>query len=198
MSRGRKPAKDLSFRDKKIVEQYNSTSSPMPLLTKKYRISKQRIYEILKRAKSLGYSIKRQNLLFRYHDIHQCEVCNKILKIAEKDELVTRRHLAQMLSIGEGVCNRHLDRLKGSGFISKKFATIRSDRLVQALQCYKYESLPPAVVGRKFGYKNFYSILSYQKKKGINVKRILKSPLVSNLKQEEPMAILPSMDQTEF
>jgi len=193
MRRGRKPAKDLSFRDKKIVEQYNSASAAVPLLTKKYCISKQRIYEILKRAKRMGYVIKRQNVLALYHDVHQCEVCNKILKIAEKDELITRRHLAQRLSIEVDACNRHLDSLKGSGFISKKFATIRSDRLVQALQCYKYESLPPAAVGRKFGYKNFYSILSYQKKKGINVKRMLKSPLVSNLKQEEPMAIIPAM-----
>jgi Mor family transcriptional regulator len=198
MSRGRRPAKDLSFRDRKIVEQYNSTSDAMPLLTKKYRVSKQRIYEILKRAKRLGYVIKRQNLLARYHDVHQCEVCNKILKIAEKDELITRRHLAQMLRIEVGVCNRHLDRLKGSGFISKKFATIRSERLVHALRCYKYDILSRAAVGRKFGYKNFYSILSYQKKKGINVKRMLKSPLVSNLKQEEPMAIFPSMSQNEF
>jgi len=193
MSRGRKPAKDLSFRDKKIVEQYNSTSCAMPLLAKKYSISKQRIYEILKRAKRLGYVIKRQNLLTRHHDFHQCDVCKKILKIAEKDELITRRHLAQMLSIEVGVCNRHLDRLKGSGLISKIFATLRSDRLVKALRCYKYESLPPAAVGRKFGYKNFYSILSYQRKKGVNLKKMLKSPLVSNLKQEEPMAIFPSM-----
>ena len=198
MNRGRKPAKDLSFRDKKIVERYNSTSDAMPLLAKKYRLSKQRIYEILKRAKKFGYVIKRQNLLARYHDFHQCEVCSKILKIAEKDELITRRHLAQMLNIEVGVCNRHLDRLKGSGFISKKFATIRSDRLAKALRCYRNDSLPPAAVGRKFGYKNFYSILSYQKKKGINVKRMLKSPLVSNLKQGEPMGIFPSMSQNEF
>jgi ribosomal protein S25 len=170
----------------------------MPLLGKKYRISKQRIYEILKRSKRLGYVIKRQKLLARDHDFHQCEVCNKILKIAKKDELITRKHLAQMLRIEVGVCNRHLDRLKGSGFISKKFATIRSDRLVNALWCYKYDSLSPAAIGRKFGFKNFYSILSYQKKKGINVKRILKSPLVSNLKQEEAMAVFPSMSQNEF
>jgi len=198
MTRGRKPAKELNDRDKKIVERYNSTSDSMPLLAKKYRISKQRIYEILKRAKRLGYVIKRQKLLARYHDFHQCEVCNKILKIAKMDELITRKHLAQMLRIEVGVCNRHLNRLKGSGLISKKFATIRSDRLVNALRCYKYDSLPPAAVGRKFGYKNFYSILNYQKKKGVNLKRMLKSPLVSNLKQEEPMTIFPSIGQNEF
>jgi DNA-binding Lrp family transcriptional regulator len=198
MSRGRKPAKELSYRDKKIVERYNSTSDSMPLLAKTYRISKQRIYEILKRAKRLGYVIKRQKLLARYHDFRQCEVCNKILKIAEKDELITRRHLAQMLGTEVGVCNRHLVRLKGSGFISKKFATIRSDRLVQALRCYKYDSLSPAAVGRKFGYKNFYSILSYQKKKGINVERMLRPPSIPHLKEEEEIAIFNSMSQTEF
>jgi DNA-binding Lrp family transcriptional regulator len=198
MSRGRKPSKELSVRDKKIVERYNSTSDTMPLLAKKYGISKQRIYEILKRAKRLGYVIKRQKLLARYHDFHQCEVCNKILKIAKKDDLITRRHLAQMLSIEVGVCNRHLGRLKGSGFISKMFATIRSDRLVKSLQCYRNDSFSPAAVGRKFGYKNFYSILSYQKKKGISVERMLKSPFVSNQKQEEQNAIFPSISQNKF
>src|SRR4030066_141292 len=157
MSRGRKPEKELNSRDKKIVKRYNSTSDTMPLLAKKHGISKQRIYEILKRAKRFGYVIKRQKSLARHHDFHQCEVCNKILKIAKKDNLITRRHLAQMLSIEVGVCNRHLSRLKGSGFISKMFATIRSDRLVKALQSYKNDSLSTAAVGRRFGYKNFYS-----------------------------------------
>jgi len=185
MSRGRKPAKDLSYRDKKIVERYNSTTDTMLILTKKYGISKQRIYEILKRAKRLNYVIKRKRLSALDHDFHQCEVCKKILKIAEKHDLITRKHLAQLLSIGEGVCNRHLNRLKESGVISKLFATIRSDRLVKALQCYQNDSLSPAAVGRKFGYKNFYSILSYQKKKGIRLERMLRSPFISNQKQEE-------------
>jgi DNA-binding Lrp family transcriptional regulator len=198
MSLGRKPSKDLSYRDKKIVERYNSALDSMPSLAKKYGISKQRIHEILKRAKRLGYVIKKQNLSKRFHDFHQCEVCKKILTIAQKDELMTKSQLTQMLNIEVKICNWHLDRLKGSGFISKKFATIRSDRVVKALRCYKVDSLSPAAVGRKFGYKNFYSILSYQKKKGINVERIFKWPTVSELKQEEQMVISPSMSQTEF
>jgi hypothetical protein len=78
------------------------------------------------------------------------------------------------------------------------FATIRSDRLVKALKCYRNDSFSPAAVGRKFGYKNFYSILSYQKKKGISVERMLKSPSIPHLKQEEEIAIFNSMSQTEF
>jgi hypothetical protein len=96
--------------------------------------------------------------------------------------------LTQMLNISEGVCRWHLNQLKRASYVSKNFATIRSDRLVQALQCYKNDSLSPAAVGRKFGYKNFYSILSYQKKKGLNVERLLKSPIVFNLNQEEEIA----------
>ena len=198
MSRGRKPAKELSYRDKKIVERYNSTVDTMPRLAKRFGITKQRVHEILIRAKRFGYAIHRPKLLLRYHQMNQCEICRNILEMAKREEFVTKRQLAGILNVETQICNWHLNRLKGSGFISKKFATIRSDRLVQALQCYKYESLPPAAVGRKFGYKNFYSILSYQKKKGIDVKRILKSPLVSNLKQEETMAIFPSMSQNEF
>ena len=166
MSRGRKPAKELSYRDKKIVEQYNSTLDTMPRLGKKYGITKQRIYEILVRAKRFGYVINRPKLLPQHHEIHQCKVCSKILQVAEKDDLITKRQLTQMLNMNEGVCNWHLNQLKGSGFVSKIFATIRSDRLVKALQCYKNDSLPPGAVGKKFGYKNFYSILNYQKKKG--------------------------------
>jgi len=55
MGRGRKPAKELSYRDKKIVERYNSTFDTMPRLAKKYGITKQRVHEILKRAKKFGY-----------------------------------------------------------------------------------------------------------------------------------------------
>jgi len=193
MSRGRKPAKELSYRDKKIVEQYNSTLDTMPRLGKKYGITKQRIYEILVRAKRFGYVIHRPKLLPQHHEIHQCKVCGKILQAAEKDDLITKRQLTQMLNMNEGPCNWHLNQLKGSGFVSKIFATIRSDRLVKALQCYKNDSLPPGAVGKKFGYKNFYSILNYQKKKGLNVERTLKLPIVPNLKQEEPIAVFQSM-----
>lgn len=193
MRRGRKPAKELSDRDKKIVEQYNSTLDTMPRLGKKYGITKQRIYEILLRAKRFGYVINRPKLSTLHHEIHQCKVCGKILQAAEKDDLITKRQLTQMLNMNEGPCNWHLNQLKGSGFVSKIFATIRSDRLVKALQCYKNDSLPPGAVGKKFGYKNFYSILNYQKKKGINVERTLKFPIVPDLKQEEPMAVFQSM-----
>jgi DNA-binding Lrp family transcriptional regulator len=193
MSRGRKPAKELSYRDKKIVEQYNSTLDTMPRLGKKYGITKQRIYEILLRAKRFGYVINRPKLSTLHHEIHQCKVCGKILQAAEKDDLITKRQLTQMLNMNEGPCNWHLNQLKGSGFVSKIFATIRSDRLVKALQCYKNDSLPPGAVGKKFGYKNFYSILNYQKKKGLNVERTLKLPIVPNLKQEEPIAVFQSM-----
>ena len=193
MGKGRKPAKELSDRDKKIVEQYNSTLDTMPRLGKKYGITKQRIYEILVRAKRFGYVINRPKLSTLHHEIHQCKVCSKILQAAEKDDLITKRQLTQMLNMNEGPCNWHLNQLKGSGFVSKIFATIRSDRLVKALQCYKNDSLPPGAVGKKFGYKNFYSILNYQKKKGINVERTLKFPIVPNLKQEEPMAVFQSM-----
>jgi len=193
MSRGRKPAKELSYRDKKIVEQYNSTLDTMPRLGKKYGITKQRIYEILVMAKRFGYVINRPKLLPQHHEIHQCKVCGKILQAAEKDDLITKRQLTQMLNMNEGPCNWHLNQLKGSGFVSKIFATIRSDRLVKALQCYKNDSLPPGAVGKKFGYKNFYSILNYQKKKGLNVERTLKLPIVPNLKQEEPIAVFQSM-----
>jgi Mor family transcriptional regulator len=193
MGKGRKPAKELSYRDKKIVEQYNSTLDTMPRLGKKYGITKQRIYEILVRAKRFGYVINRPKLLPQHHEIHQCKVCSKILQAAEEDDLITKRQLTQMLNMNEGACNWHLNQLKGSGFVSKIFATIRSDRLVKALQCYKNDSLPPGAVGKKFGYKNFYSILNYQKKKGLNVERTLKLPIVPDLKQEEPIAVFQSM-----
>lgn len=188
MSRGRKPSKELSYRDKKIVERYISTFDTMPLLGKKYGISKQRIYEILKKAERFGFSTKKPKLSPRHHRIHQCEVCTKILQVAQKDDLITKKGLTQMLNINEGVCRWHLNQLRKASYVSKNFATIRSDRLVKALQCYKNDSLSPAAVGRKFGYKNFSSILSYQKKKGLNVERRLKSPIVFILKQDEDIA----------
>ncbi len=198
MGRGRKPAKDLGYRDKKIVERYNATFDTMPLLAKRFGVTKQRIHEILTRAKKFGYAVKRQESAVRRHDPHQCEICNTILQIAKEDDLVTKRKLARRLGIEDRVCLHHLNQLKGAGYIPKKFATIRSDRLAEALRCYRNDSLSPAAAGRKFGYKNFYSILRYQKKKGLNVEKVPKSPVGPGSNQEEVAIAFPSANQVEF
>jgi hypothetical protein len=174
------------------VERYNASFDTMPQLAKKYGISKQRICEILKRAKRFGYALKRQKLIPRHHDFHQCEICSRILHMAKKDDLITRRQLAQLLNIEQKICRWHLDGLKGSGFVSKKFASIRSEKLAKAIQYYKDHSLSTSAVGKKFGYKNFYSILSYQRKKGINVERLLKSPVVPDLMQKQCIPMFSS------
>ncbi len=196
MRLGRKPSRELSYRDKKIVNRLNSSFDTMSRVAKKYGISKQRIYQILIRAKELGVVVNRPRLLARYHGIDQCGVCSKILQVAEKDDLITKRQLSKMLSIDYEVCSWHLNQLKVSGFVSKKFATMRSDRLAKALHYYRYNYLPPSVVGRKFGYKNFYSLLSYQKKRGIDMERTLNLPIAGILEQEDRITAIPSMSQT--
>jgi len=157
----------------------------MSRVAKKYGVSKQRIYQILIRAKELGVVVNRPRLLARHHGIPQCGVCSKILQVAEKDDLITKRQLSQMLGIDHEVCSWHLNQLKVSGFVSKKFATMRSDRLAKALHYYRYSSLSPSVVGRKFGYKNFYSLISYQKRRGIEVERTLNLNMVGILEPED-------------
>jgi hypothetical protein len=196
MRRGRKRLKELCYRDKKIVNKLNSSPETMAQLARKYGVSKQRIFQILMKAQDLGYVVHRPRLLARHHGIHQCEVCNKILQVADKDNLITKKQLSQLLSIDTKICSWHLSQLKGSGFVSKKFATLRSDRLAKALQYYKYNSLPPSVVGKKFGYRNFYSLLSYQRKKGIDVEREINLPIASLLKQEDHITVFPSVPQT--
>ena len=196
MRRGRKRLKELCYRDRKIVNRLNSSFETMAQLAKKHGISKQRIFQILMKAKELGYVVHRPRLLARHHGVHQCEVCNKILQVADKDDLITKKQLSQLLSIDTKICSWHLSQLKGSGFVSKKFATLRSDRLAKALQYYKYNSLPPSVVGRRFGYRNFYSLLNYQRKKGINVEREINLPMATLLKQEDRITVFPSVPQT--
>jgi len=165
----------------------------MAQLARKYGVSKQRIFQILMKAKELGYVVHRPRLLARHHGIHQCEVCSKILQVADKEDLVTKKQLAQLLSVDYKICSWHLNQLKGSGFVSKKFATLRSDRLAKALQYYKYNSLRPSVVGRKFGYRNFYSLLNYQRKRGIDVEKTLDLSIVTISKREDPVGAFPSI-----
>jgi Mor family transcriptional regulator len=196
MRRGRKKLRELCYRDKKIVNRLNTSPETMAQLARKHGVSKQRIFQILMKAKELGYAVHRPRLLARHHGIHQCEVCNKILQVADKEDLITKRQLAQLLSIDYEICSWHLNQLKGSGFVSKKFATLRSDRLAKALQYYKYNSFPPSVVGRKFGYRNFYSLLNYQKKKGVAVEKTLNLSFASLLKREEPAGVFPSVSET--
>ncbi len=196
MRRGRKPLRELCYRDKKIVNRLNSSFDTMSQLAKKHGVSKQRIYQILVKAKELGVVVRRPRLLARHHGIHQCEVCSRILRIAERDDLITKKQLSQLLSIDYKSCSWHLNQLKKSGFVSKKFATLRSERLAVALQFYRHNSLPPCVVGRKFGYRNFYSLLSYQKKKGIDIERTLNLPIAALLKQKDPVTVFPSLAQS--
>jgi DNA-binding Lrp family transcriptional regulator len=193
MRRGRKRLKELSYRDKKIVNRLTSSCDTMSQLAKKHGVSKQRIHQILEKAKELGYVINRPRLLPRYHEIPRCEVCSRILQVPENDSLITGRQLSQMLNIDYRICRWHLNQLKVSGFVSKEFATMRSDRLAKALQCYRYSSLSPSAVGRKFGYKNFYSLLSYQRKRGIDVERMPDLPAVTVLRQESHTKVPPSM-----
>lgn len=196
MRRGRKRLKELCYRDRKIVSRLNSSPETMAHLARKYGVSKQRIFQILMKAKDLGYVVHRPRLLARHHGIRQCEVCNKILQVADKEDLITRRQLSQLLSLDTKICTWHLNQLKGSGFVSKKFATLRSDRLAQALQYYKYHSFSPSVVGRKFGYRNFYSLLNYQRRKGIPVKKELSLSIATLIEREEPVSVFPSLPQT--
>jgi hypothetical protein len=196
MRRGRKKLRELCYRDKKIVNRLNSSPDTMAQLARKYGVSKQRIFQILMKAKELGYVVHRPRLLARHHGIHQCEVCNKILRVADREDLITRKQLAQLLSIDYEICNWHLSQLRGFGFVSKKFATLRSDRLAKALQYYKTNSFPPGVVGRKFGYRNFYSLLNYQRKKGIDVEKTLNLSISTLSKREDPMDVFPSVSQT--
>jgi hypothetical protein len=196
MRRGRKKLRELCYRDKKIVNRLNSSPETMAQLARKYGVSKQRIFQILMKAKELGYVVHRPRLLARHHGIHQCEVCNKILRVADREDLITRKQLAQLLSIDYEICNWHLSQLRGFGFVSKKFATLRSDRLAKALQYYKTNSFPPGVVGRKFGYRNFYSLLNYQRKKGIDVEKTLNLSISTLSKREDPMDVFPSVSQT--
>jgi len=193
MHRGRKRLNELCYRDKKIVKRLNSSSETMTHLAGKYGISKQRIFQILMKAKELGYVVRRPRLLAREHGIHQCEVCNQILRVAGKDNLITKKQLSQLLSIDYESCSWHLSQLKGLGHVSKKFATLRSERLVKALQYYKCNSLPPSAVGKRFGYRNFYSLLNYQRKKGINVEKEINFPTATTLNPGDPIPVFPSI-----
>ncbi|MGA2518869.1 MAG: winged helix-turn-helix domain-containing protein [Thermodesulfobacteriota bacterium] len=197
MRRGRKRSKELSYRDKKIINRLNSSFDTMSQLARKHGISKQRIHQILLRAKDFGYVINRPRLLARYHEIHRCEICSRILQVPESDALITKRQLSHMLNIDRQVCSWHLNQLKVLGFVSKKFATMRSDRLAKALQYYRSSSLSPSAVGRRFGYKNFYSLLSYQRKRGIVVERTANFPIAVVLEQEGRDTVPPPMSQTQ-
>jgi len=193
MRRGRKRLKELCYRDRKIVKRLNSSPETMTHLAKKYGISKQRVFQILMKAKELGYVVRRPRLLAREHGIYQCEVCSKILRVADKDNLITKKQLCQLLSIDYEICSWHLSQLKGSGIVSKKFATLRSDRLAKALQYYKHNALPPSVVGKRFGYRNFYSLLNYQRKKGINVEKEINLPMAALVNPEDPVTVFPAV-----
>jgi len=159
----------LSERDQKIVEMYNSPEAPtLEQIGRAFGLTRQRVHQILKKAKALGVKLVERKTPPEGHWIERCQLCKRILQLQEEEPLLTRRQIAARLSAPIWVVHWHLNRLKARGLVERHFGYFRSERLVQAIKLYNSNPEVSAwKLGRMLGYKNLPGIFCELEKRGL-------------------------------
>ena len=134
-------------------------------------ISKQYVHQIYQRAELEGKNVERYPIVsVKHHRINLCVMCQNLIKILNKYDVVSRDALSKKLGIPRSKIPFHLERLKEAGLIPKVLF-FNSDRMAKAFVEYKKTDIPINAVGVHYGYKNFYSRIDRMGKKGIDISR---------------------------
>ena len=117
----------LSERDQKIIEMYNSPEAPtLEQIGRAFGLTRQRVHQILKKAKALGVKLVERKTPPEGHWIERCQLCKRLLQLQEEEPLLTRRQIAARLDIPIWVVHWHLNRLKARGLVKRHFGYFRS------------------------------------------------------------------------
>ena len=145
-----------------LIKDLEETTIPLLRLGKKYRVSKQAVFQFMLRK-----GVKRPK---REHT-EKCLICQRLIRIAKKphSDFISSRTIKKALGIGTAKWLHHLGILRKKGLISQKFGRLYSERLEQAYQIYFKKRLPVGTIGRQVGLKNFHTIIEYHKASGWDV-----------------------------
>ncbi len=135
---------------------------PIPELAKKNGVSRQSIYDFIKRK-----GIKRRK---REHT-KRCLICQGLIRIARKPhgDFLTGRTIRERLGIGTTKCLYHIRILRSKRLVSRRFGMLRSKKLERAYQIYFTKRLPANTIGRLVEHKNLRSALRRHKDSGWDV-----------------------------
>jgi len=159
---------ELSERDRKVVSLYNSPESPtMQEIGRRVGLTRQRVHQILKKAKARGVKIVERQPPREGHWVERCAVCHRILRMQDEEPLTTRRQIGERLGVPIWIVHWHLNKLKGRGLLKPHFGYFRSQRLIEAIKLYNSNpTLSAWKLGRTLGYKNLPGIFAELQKRG--------------------------------
>lgn len=159
----------LSPRDMDIIEMYNLESMPTyKEIGEKFDISRQRVHQIILKAKKLGIHLRDRRLVYG-HNIARCRVCKILIEISGQSPFFTAKELASIIDVKHYAVLKHLKELRKRGLIPKNIYRLRSKRLMEVIKEYKRNPKQSiSQLGRKFGYKNLSAIFLDLRKKGFS------------------------------
>ena len=148
-----------------LVKDLNETTLTLEKLGKKYRVSRQAIYDFSKR-----HGIRRP-VKPKGHQTEGCRLCQKLIQIAKRfhGEFISNHTIVKKIGVSRGKYHYHLRILRARGLVSQTFGRLLSRRVERAYAIYFTKRLSMRKIGRKVGLRNFPSIIRQHRELGWNV-----------------------------
>ena len=133
-----------------------------------FGVSKQYIHQIYQKA---GRTKRYPIISVKKHRITLCDTCQRLVKLLNQYDIVTRNALEKKLGIPRKQITFHLARIKEARLIPTTVLFFSSDRLANAFVHYKQTDIPIYRIGITYGYKNFHAGISYFGRNGVDISR---------------------------
>ena len=134
-------------------------------LGERYGVSRQTVHDFFKRQ-----GIKRPKRP-KGHQTGKCRLCQKLIQISKRphSEFISIHTIVKKMGGSWAKCLSHLRTLREKGLVTEKFGRLKSKRAENAYAIYFKKRLPISTIGRKFGIKNFQSLIRRHRGLGWNV-----------------------------
>ncbi len=155
----------LQAKKDKLVKDLEETTLSFKKLGKKYGVSRQAVHAFFRKQ-----GIERPSKPEK-HRCEECPLCQKLTQISRmpRSEFISIHTIEKETGEARAECRYHLRMLRERGMIEKKFGRLRSERVEKAYAIYFKERLPIRTIGRRFGFKNFQSVIIKHRKSGWSV-----------------------------
>jgi hypothetical protein len=156
----------LQGKEDNLLKDLKETTLTFKELGERYGVSRQAVHAFSKRQ-----GIKRP-LKPKGHQTGECRLCQKLIQISKKphSEFISIHTIRKEMGVKSGrKYLSHLRILRDRGLVSQKFGRLHSKKAEKAYAIYFTKRLPIRTIGRRVGYKSFYSIIQWHRGLGYDV-----------------------------
>jgi biotin operon repressor len=155
----------LQGKEDNLLKDLKETTLTFKKLGERYGVSRQAVHAFSKRQ-----GIKRP-VKPKGHQTGECRLCQKLIQISKKphSEFISIHTIVKETGGSRAKCRYHLRTLRDRGLVDEKFGRLYSKRAEKAYAIYFTKRLPIRTIGRKVGYKSFYSIIQWHRGLGYDV-----------------------------